>query len=137
MYKFISATALTIACLSANAAAVDQALAVQFLEETKVAAVIQSTIDEYVDQMGQGGAPETRAKLRKMFEATIGWEVTKADLIELVKQLYTQEEVTAYLAYLRTPAGASMSAKSAEFSRRMTGLASDRLKKLIQQGAIQ
>jgi hypothetical protein len=58
-------------------------------------------------------------------------------LVDLVKQLYTQEEVAAYLAYLRTPAGASMSAKSAEFSRRMTGLASDRLKRLIQQGVVQ
>lgn len=133
MYRFILATALSISCFSANATAVDHALAVKFLEETKVEEVIQSTIDEYVSQLGKGAAPQQQGKLRQMLETTMGWNATKDQLVELVKQMYTQEEVDAYLAYVHTPAGASMTAKSAEFSRRMTGVASDKLKKLIQQ----
>lgn len=139
MHKIISAAVLSLACLacqtSAHAAAVDQALAIKFLEETKMDEIVKAGIDEYVNQLGKGATPEDQAKLRQTLEALAGWEVMKGPLVELVKQTYTQEEVNAYLAFVRTPAGASMTAKGAEFSRGMSMLSSERFKKLLQQGA--
>ena len=121
-----------MAAMAANAADPDQRqLALDYLTTSRVEDLINSSMNEYDEQLFKDATPEKRAEFRKFLKDAIGWDALKEQLIDLVLTLYTKEELEASIAYMRSPAGASMTAKGPEFSKRYASIGLSNLQKVI------
>lgn len=67
----------------------------------------------------------------------MGWDATKDQLAELVMKLYTREELEASIAFMKSPAGASYTAKNEEFSKQFTTLIANNMQSVVKQWASQ
>jgi hypothetical protein len=111
----------------------DQQLALEYLTLTKTEDMLNATIKEYDEQLFKNAPQSKRAKLHSVFEKTMGWNATKAQLAELVINIYTKEELNAYIAFIKTPAGKSGNDKSVEFSKRYAAFLSENLQRVIKE----
>ena len=115
----------------------DRGLALEFLEVARYEQVINSTLDTYNQQIFQGLPDAVRAQMDKMMREVMGWEATKNQLIDLVVNIYTAAELKAYIAFMKTPLGASATAKSDEFSKQLSTLLSQNIMKFISEHPVQ
>lgn len=128
---------LTVAVLglfagTAFAQAPDRALALEYLQVARYQQILEASAVEYKKQLISPDAPaQAQAIFTKLMDAAMGWETLREPLIDLVIDTYTKEELVASIAFMKSPAGASATAKSGEFSTRFTTLAAERLKAAI------
>jgi hypothetical protein len=117
--------------LSAHAWAgpVSESLAMEYLKISKVEDIINATITQYDSQLSAQITPGDKAKLHDLLVRVMGWEAIKDQLVAEVRNVFTQEEIDASIAFMKTPAGASATAKGAEFSKRMASIVSSNLQK--------
>lgn len=111
----------------------ERQLALQYLTLTNMEGVINASINEYDEQLFKNAPQSERTKLRTMLESSIGWNATKNQLADLVANLYTKEELKAYISFIKTPAGKSFNDKNSEFSKRYTTFASENLQRLLKE----
>lgn len=132
MFKLFLTIALAIFSIGAHAAQADQALALRYLEASKFEEILNTSIaEQQTGWIADAVSAKEREQLGRLFESVMGWNANKDRLAALVIQMYTREEIEAYLAYLGTPAGASMAAKSAEFTRLWTSVVNENFKKVL------
>ena len=111
----------------------DKKLAIEFLQVSQFEQVIEASIGAYSRQL-LGSAPnENRIVFEKNMRDMMGWEATKDDLANLVIGLYSKGELEAYLAFVKTPLGASFNAKNVQFSDDFSVLLANNIQKFIQQ----
>jgi len=111
----------------------ERQLALQYLTLTNMEGVINASINEYDEQLFKNAPQSERAKLHAMLENSIGWEATKNQLADLVANLYTKDELKAYISFIKTPAGKSYNDKNSEFSKRYTTFASENLQRFLKE----
>jgi len=111
----------------------EQQLALEYLTLTNMEGVLNASIKEYDEQLFKNAPQSEREKLHSMLENSIGWNATKDQLSELVANLYTKEELKAYISFVKTPAGKSFNDKNSEFSKRYTTFASENLQRALKE----
>ena len=132
---------LLIACLmlSVNAFASERPnkkLAIEYLEIARFEQITNTTIDTYSRDLFKEMPKEDQAKFNKLLNDIVGWEATKNQLAEIVLKVYTKQELTAAIAYMKSKLGASMTAKSEEFSNLYSAGIANNFKKFIQEHPI-
>lgn len=111
-------------------------LAIEYLVASKTDRVINTTIDSYVQQFAKmedfkDMSAADHANLKKILYEAMGWEATKNQMAEIVVAMFTQDEIKAAMAFMRTKHGASLNAKQEEFSRQMVVVISKNLETAI------
>lgn len=137
--KKMTIVVVIAALLSANAWAVpvSESLAMEYLTISKMEDVINATITQYESQLSAQIKPEDKAKFHDLLVRVMGWEAIKGQLVAELRNVFTQEEIDASIAFMKTPAGSSATAKSAEFSKRMATIISSNLQKSMANTAPQ
>ncbi len=135
--KKIAVVALITAVLSATAWAgeVSESLAAEYLKLSKMEEIINATISQYENQLPAQTKPEDKAKFHDLLVGAMGWEAIKGQLLDEVKHVFTQKELEASIAFMKTPEGASATAKGPEFSQRMASIISGNLQKIMAPAA--
>ena len=87
----------------------------------------KETIKGFDEKMLKNMPPKEREEIRNLMIQTMGWNVVKDDLANLVMNIYTKEEISASIKFMRTPVGASAMAKSGEFSKQYAELLSAKM----------
>ena len=100
----------------------DRKLAIEYLKVSRVEQVINSSLDAYSQYLFKNVPDTDRVKLDKMLREVMGWDATKDQLADLVADVYTKAELKASIAFMKTPLGASATAKTDMFSTRFAGL---------------
>jgi len=116
--------------LSINAFAderVTKDLAIEYLELSKIEQVIDTTINQTETQM----FPDGDKGFNNMMVKAMGWDATKDQLVELIINIYTKEEIEASISFMKTPIGASATAKSEEFGKQFAILISTNMQKIM------
>ena len=132
----IKATLVALALLySANSFAQTTAsrdLAVEYLKLSRYEEVINASIEEYKQQLVDPKAsPEAKEKFAAFLESSMGWAAVREPLTDIVLKTYTRDELKASIAFMKSPAGASATAKSGAFATSFSALLSDKLKATI------
>jgi Uncharacterized protein conserved in bacteria (DUF2059) len=122
-------TAPTIA-----ADAVQKKLALEYLIIMDMPKQIDSSIDAYEAELG-ASLKIDKAKFKAALEASVGWNATKDQMVDLTANTYTKEELAAYIAFAQTPIGKAFNAKNAAFTKGYTELASANLLAFMQKNA--
>lgn len=97
-------------------------------------ALRQQVIAMSTQAVGSNATPEQQAQLAKfqqqMFdfvEARVGWKAMEPDYIDLYTQTFTDEELDGIIAFYKTPAGASMVAKTPELTQKALAISQKRV----------
>mgnify|MGYP000264598543 CR=1 FL=1 len=118
--------------LSINAFADDRVtkdLAIEYLELSKIEQIIDTTINQTETQM----FPDGDKGFNDMMGKAMGWDATKDQLVELIINIYTKEEIEASISFMKSPIGASATAKSEEFSKQFAILISTNMQKIMEK----
>jgi hypothetical protein len=114
----------------------DKALAIEYLQVSRMEPGINAMIDTYSLQL-YGNMPEAdRTQLKKFMEDVMGWDAIKDQLAELVVKLYTREELNAAIAFEKSRLGASISAKNEQFSKQFIELLSQNMQRFARSNSI-
>jgi hypothetical protein len=116
---------------------VSKNLAMEYLRTSKIEDVINASIAQYEIQLFGKASPEQKENFHNIMVKTIGWDATKDQLAELVIQIYTREEIEASIEFMKSPNGASATAKNEEFSRQFASMLSKNVQMAISQGSEQ
>jgi hypothetical protein len=137
--KFVAAFICFLAISFAAKAAdkPDRELAIQYLEASRFEEIINTSLDSYGQQLFKNLPNADRMQIDKMLKETMGWDATKNQLADLVAKIYTADELKAYIAFVKTPLGASGAAKSNEFSAQFATMLSQNFLKFIREHPIQ
>lgn len=132
MKKFTLTLALSLFCFNAYAAEnIDKELALEYLKISRYEDVVNASIKQYETQILREATPEVKAEIHNVFVNTLGWDATKDQLATLVMNIYTKQEIQASIAFMKSPEGASATAKSEEFSKQFTALLAGNLQKVL------
>jgi hypothetical protein len=134
----VKIVAVLFACLmlSNNAFAgerPDKKLAIEYLEVSRFEQITNAMIDSYSRNLLMKFPQEEQQKLNKMLNDVLGWEGQKDQLAEIVIQVYTKRELQAAIAYMKSKLGASMTAKSEEFSNLYAAKIASNLQRFAQK----
>ena len=115
----------------------DKQLTIQYLKISRMEQSIDIVLDTYSQQLFQGIPQENRIEMDKLMRQVMGWDAIKDQLADIVNGLYTKAELKAAIAFMKTPLGASYTAKSDPFSAQFTTLISHNLQKFMQENPVQ
>ncbi len=110
----------------------DQQLALEYATLTKMEDMVNTSLKE-TEQMLKNAPESEREKIHKILENSIGWNAIKSQLIELIVNLYTKEELTAYISFIKTPAGRSFNDKNTEFAKRYSAFLSENTQRAFKE----
>ena len=123
---------LVMCCINVYAAEkVDKNLAIEYMKISKYEDIINASIQQYETQLSSKAKPENKTKFHELMVSTMGWDATKDQLATIIINLYTKEEIDASIAFMKSPAGASATAKNEEFSKQFAGVVSTNLQKMM------
>jgi hypothetical protein len=109
--------------VASHAAAPDmRALAIQYLQVSRVDEILAETIRAQEAAFMPNVPDDARLKFHQILVDAVGWDATKDQLAEIVIDTYTADELQAYIAFMKTPAGASATAKSGAFSAKFSAV---------------
>ncbi len=115
----------------------DKQLAIQYLKLARVEQIINTSLDTYEQQLSKEFPPEDRAKFDEMLRQAMSWDAVKDQLADLVVKVYTRAELKAAIAFMKSPLGASLTAKSDQFSAQFASLLSHNLQKFMREHPMQ
>ena len=127
---------LVLAALSLTtyaATKVDKDLAIEYLKLAKFEDVINTSLQQYEVQLFASAKAEDKVAFHEMMVKSMGWEATKDQLATVVMNLYTKQEIDASIAFMKSPAGASATAKGGEFASQYAKLVSANMQKVLAQ----
>lgn len=114
----------------------DKALAIEYLQVSRLEPGINAMIDTYSLQL-YGNMPEAeRQQPKKFMQDVMGWDAIKDQLADLVVKLYTREELNAAIAFEKSRLGASISAKNEQFSKQFTELLSQNMQRFARNNSL-
>jgi hypothetical protein len=108
---------------------VSRSLAIEYLELSKIEQVINTTISQTEAQIFPGGDKG----FNNMMVEAMGWDATKDQLINIIITIYTKEEIEASISFMKSPVGASATAKSEEFSKQFAILISTNMQEIMKK----
>lgn len=113
----------------------DKALALEYLETAQYKEAVDVSLDVYRQNFKNtpGISPAAAEHLGQMLQKTLGWEATKDQLAEIVAEVFTADELRAAIAYMKTPLGASATAKTKEFTTLYSTFLSQRVEKFANE----
>ncbi|MDR2208873.1 MAG: DUF2059 domain-containing protein [Azoarcus sp.] len=117
----------------------DRGLVFEYLELARFEEVINASMEIQSPQLSQllSGLPDIdQAEVNKIMLAmreAMGWEAIKDQLADLVANLFTADELKASIAFMKTPLGASATAKGKEFSVQFGALMEQNMLKFMQK----
>lgn len=125
---------LSVLALDAYAAeAADQALAREYLELRGFEKSYQAYLARF--SLYCADAPEAaQSECYKAIQTRIGWDAIKGEVLDLVTTTYTRDELQAAIAFLKSPAGGSYSAKNEKFATKLQQLSMTKLQGAMQDG---
>jgi hypothetical protein len=108
--------------------------------EQMMTALRQQVLAMTNQAMGSKATPEQKAQLadfqQQMFDfvnTQVGWKALEPEYVELYTQTYTDEELDGIIAFYKTPAGASMIAKTPELTQKALAISQTKVGSLIPQ----
>lgn len=122
MKRLFMVVAFLGATLPAIVLAGDKDRAIEYLKLSRIEEALAESMNTYDAQLLPNAPAGERAMLRKFMEETAGWDAIKDRLAEIVVAVYTPQELEASIAFMKSPLGASATAKSGEFSRQFSAL---------------
>lgn len=105
----------------------DRALAIEYLTLSKMKEVTDETINSFDKNFLKNLPQKDREEVRNLMTQTMGWDVIKDEITDLVITIYTREELDAAVKFMKTPLGASALEKGTEFTKRYTEVVSKKL----------
>jgi hypothetical protein len=102
--------------------------------EKMIAAQVEGYVAGYTQEPALRGMDKTR--IAEYMNATLGWQGIKDQYTALIEKTYSAEELKAAIAFMRTPAGASMTQKSLQFSKDLAAAMTGRTLKTHQPSAV-
>lgn len=134
MKSFVIGLALLVA--SANVLAdtrPSKQLVAQYIKQAQAEQEITAQVEGYAQQLSANADPEAKAQIVKYLNATIGWNTIKDQYAALVEKTYTAEELKAALAFLKSPAGSSITKKNQRFAQDMAALIATNVQQVTKQ----
>jgi hypothetical protein len=131
--KFLTVLLLSLAIAGCNAVnnKSNKELALEYLTLSGFKETIDASIDGYEFQLTKDATPEAKAQFRQLLTETLGWETTKEQLVEMIADTYTKDELDASIEFLSSPLGKSATAKNDIFAKKYAALVSDNMKKIL------
>ena len=129
-------TLLSLIALSASAVGsepADKKLAMEYLEVSRFEQITDASIEAYSGQLFKNLPANERVSFEKIMRDTMGWAVVKQDLAILVTQMYTKDELKAFVTFAKSRHGASFNAKSVKFSDAYSALLARNLQRVMEQ----
>ena len=120
----LATTMALCACLTANATST--ALAEKYLRATQMPEMLQAQVEGYTDQYAKGQDAAYRKRVHDYLEQVMGWNALKDEYIGLVRDTYTEAEINAFLKFMNTPHGRSMTAKNKSFASKLAAVSAKR-----------
>lgn len=117
--KLMTATlCLCVLCSGALASdKPDRKLALEYLQAARMEQTMNSSIDAMVSSMYPNANEKEKGEFRAIIEQTVGWEASKEQLLAITTEVYTKQELKAAITFMKSKAGASMTAKNETFSK--------------------
>lgn len=106
-------------------------LAHEYLRISKVEDTINASLQTYAHRLMQNGSPQDRQALAQIMQQAMGWEVIKDDVAAIVMDIYTTEELEASINFMKSPVGASVTAKNEVFSQAFSRLVAENMQRVI------
>jgi hypothetical protein len=117
-----------------------QLIHIDQMMDQMMTALRQQVVTMTDQAMGSRATPEQKAQLanfqQQMFDfinAQVGWKAMEPEYVELYTQTYTDEELDGIIAFYKTPAGASMIAKTPELTQKALAISQSKVVSLIPQ----
>lgn len=115
----------------------DKALAIEYLQASKLEQAINVSIDTYSLQLSEQLPEADKQQFKKSMQAVMGWDAIKDQLADLVVNLYSRDELKAAIAFENSRLGASIAAKNEQFSKQFAELLSQNMQKFAQMNSHQ
>lgn len=129
--RFLLALAFCIPSLAFAHEAPSRERILEFLRLANMEQSLNASLDVMTQQMLPGMPPEEKQGFRCLMNRVMGWESMQADYVQAAQELYTREELDAYIAFLKTPLGAAINAKNEQLLRRLSELMASRFANLV------
>jgi len=134
MKSFVIGLALLVASASVLAdTRPSKQLVEQYIKQAQAEQEIAAQVEGYAQQLSANTDPEAKAQIVKYLNATIGWNTIKDQYAALVEKTYTAEELKAALAFLKSPAGSSITKKNQRFAQDMAALIAKNVQQVTKQ----
>lgn len=134
MKSFVIGLALLVASASVLAdTRPSKQLVEQYIKQAQAEQEIAAQVEGYAQQLSANADPETKAQIVKYLNAMIGWNTIKDQYAALVEKTYTAEELKAALAFLKSPAGSSITKKNQRFAQDMAALIATNVQQVSKQ----
>ena len=114
----------------------DKQLAIEFLQISRTEQTVNTTLDTFSQQFMKQLPLENRKELDKLMRQTMGWDVIKNPLAEIVMGIYTTAELKAAIIFMKSPLGASFTAKNDPFSAQFASLITANMTKFMQENPL-
>jgi len=106
-------------------------LAVEYLKLSNTKTTIDETIEAYVTQFAAADPNTDKAEIREFFNAYMGWDVIKEPSIQIVSNIFTQEELEAVNNFYKTKYGTAFANKSPALSAAISEIIGQNLNKAM------
>ena len=114
-------TALAL-CSTAAVADSERELAEEMLELTHVEDMVTETIAAYSEQLAMQDPQMDAGELEGMLEEAMGWDEIREPVIDMVVDLYDEDELEGINEFYRSDVGQVYSEKAPEFSGQLSQL---------------
>lgn len=125
LLKIVVTAAALCTCFVANATST--AIAEKYLQATQIPEMLQAQVEGYTDQYAKGQDAAYRKRVHDYLERVMGWDALKEEYVLLVRETYTEREINAFLKFVDTPAGRSMTSKSTVFANKLAAISAKRV----------
>lgn len=110
-------------------------LVADYIKAVRAEQLITAEVEASIQQYSVNASPEQKVQIERYFNAAMGWGAIKDQYAALVQRTYSPEELRAAMAFLKTPVGNAIGAKSVEFSRQLAIMLSKNVQKISQEMA--
>ena len=112
-------------------------LVMAYIVTAKYEDITNATISEYEANLSPDLTQEQRTTIQNVFNKTMSWSAIKDQLVDLISQTYTKEELEAYILFAKSPAGITFSNKSTAFTKDYANIVIQNQIKLTQEPTVQ
>ena len=122
MKKPILAFAMLSLCSTAAVAGDKRELAEEMLELTHVEEMVTETIAAYSEQLAMQNPQMDASQLQEQLDEAMGWDELREPVVEMVKDLYSEDELEGINEFYRSDVGQVYSETAPEFSGQLSQL---------------
>lgn len=106
-------------------------LAAEYLQLSRTEQIWEDSISTQVSELTAAMPTDQRVGFIKFFKSVMSWPVMQKDMQRAMQELFSDEELRSVNAFMRTPLGASFSAKSPAMAVRVAQISARRLQEVL------